>query len=78
VKQPPLLDLSDSFRDATAAWLTKAGYDPSLSKSAFNPTAAAAGTLPAMLAAFWKANGDRAAAASKLDAALVSAKAPIE
>jgi hypothetical protein len=78
VKQPPLLDLSDSFRDATAAWLTKAGYDPSLSKSAFNPSAATAGTLPAMLAAFWKANGDRAATASKLDAALVSAKAPIE
>lgn len=80
IKRPPLLDLSDSFRDATTDWLTKVGYDPSLSKPTYNPGAVSAGAVPAAFAAFWKAEGDRAvaAAASKLDAALIAANAPID
>jgi tetratricopeptide (TPR) repeat protein len=80
VKRPPLLNLGDSFRDATADWLTKVGYDPTLSKPTFNSGAVTAGAVPAAFAEFWKADGDRAVAtaASKLNAALVSAKAPIE
>lgn len=80
VKRPPAQGLSDPFGDATAAWLTKAGYDPDIVKRIFDPHATAMAPVPAAFIALYKADSDRAAAAAAtaLDAALVAAQAPVD
>lgn len=80
VKRPPLVALSDSFRDRTAEWLQQSGLDPALAKRTFDPKTVGDNPVTKGFVALWSARDLHALteAANALNAALVAAKAPID